>query len=313
MRIHLRALDQGEVPTKTIRLPPFRASMILLANLVVSPACKDAEGQSRVPYVQTPMAAPNASNLPAHAPDSQVQSTLPSGCPLMMVRVKGYCIDTYEAHVVELDDKGDEHPHPHYLQLNGKRARAKVAPGVFPQAYLSQTEASGACREAGKRLCTSGEWKAACMGPEKLVFSYGNREEPGRCNTRKGHLLSRLFGSDANRWTYGNFNDPRLDTMPDFLARTGSYDQCVSGFGVHDMVGNLAEWVGDLVTSATEPVPARKGAPPHRLVIGNGIFMGSFFSNSNENGYGCKYKTIVHEPAYHDYSTGFRCCKDSEK
>ena len=43
---------------------------------------------------------------------------------------------------------------------------------------------------------------------------------------------------------------------------------------------------------------------------GHGIFMGGFYSTGDEHGKGCGFVTIGHEPKYHDYSTGFRCCKD---
>jgi len=44
---------------------------------------------------------------------------------------------------------------------------------------------------------------------------------------------------------------------------------------------------------------------------GNGVFMGGFYSTSNQQGQGCGYITIAHGPRYHDYSTGFRCCADA--
>ena len=39
--------------------------------------------------------------------------------------------------------------------------------------------------------------------------------------------------------------------------------------------------------------------------------MGGFYSTANQHGAGCYYTTIAHEPSYHDYSTGFRCCMDA--
>jgi hypothetical protein len=29
-----------------------------------------------------------------------------------------------------------------------------------------------------------------------------------------------------------------------------------------------------------------------------------------QNGEGCEYRTTAHRRDYHDYSTGFRCCRD---
>ena len=86
---------------------------------------------------------------------------------------------------------------------------------------------------------------------------------------------------------------------------------CVSDLGVFDMVGNLHEWVRDMVDQdlmdqlAQEDVERRE----QPWSEGNGVFMGGFFSTTSELGPGCFYATVAHEPAYHDYSTGFRCCK----
>ncbi len=77
------------------------------------------------------------------------------------------------------------------------------------------------------------------------------------------------------------------------------------------MVGNLHEWVSDSVGEDVLEIldkdkVQRNGQPWH---AGNGIFMGGFFSTTDQHGPGCTFTTIAHEPKYHDYSTGFRCCK----
>jgi formylglycine-generating enzyme required for sulfatase activity len=128
----------------------------------------------------------------------------------------------------------------------------------------------------------------------------------------KPHLLSILHGGSVARWSYQDFNDPRLAQTEGFLALTGEYAGCSSGEGVMDLVGNLHEWVADKVDASLKsklPVPAiaqrRIGKHP-----GNGIFMGGFFSTLSQHGDGCQYVTAAHDPHYHDYSTGFRCCQD---
>jgi formylglycine-generating enzyme required for sulfatase activity len=133
----------------------------------------------------------------------------------------------------------------------------------------------------------------------------------GRCNSGKPHLLSLRFGSNPLHWKYDEqFNDPSLDTEPGFLAKTGEYDECVSAEGVYDLVGNLHEWVSDTVDERlVERLDAehveRHTQPWHE---GNGVFMGGFFSTTDQHGPGCSFTTIAHEPSYHDYSVGFRCC-----
>ena len=48
------------------------------------------------------------------------------------------------------------------------------------------------------------------------------------------------------------------------------------------------------------------------VVMGHGVFRGGFFVDDVINGRGCGYRTDRHEPSYHDYSLGFRCCADPE-
>jgi formylglycine-generating enzyme required for sulfatase activity len=90
---------------------------------------------------------------------------------------------------------------------------------------------------------------------------------------------------DAYNW--GNMNDARLNQLKGTLAKTGAYKKCRSGFGAFDMVGNLHEWT----------------ANP------KGTFRGGYYLDTHQHGDGCDYKTTAHKPTYHDYSTGFRCCK----
>jgi len=230
-----------------------------------------------------------------------------------MAPVGRTCIDRWEDHLV-VGDNGDERPWPHYERPPDRQTyRARSAPGVFPQAYISRIEADLACRNAGKRLCTLPEWYRACRGKQATRFPYGPRLDKTRCNHYKPHLLSRLFGTNPRAWKYEQFNDPRLAQEPGFLAQTGSYPHCRSSYGVFDMVGNLHEWVSDTVdASLPSKVPLEEGV--HKKLeknFGHGIFMGGFFSTTAEHGPGCEFTTIGHEPRYHDYSTGFRCCMDA--
>jgi formylglycine-generating enzyme required for sulfatase activity len=130
----------------------------------------------------------------------------------------------------------------------------------------------------------------------------------------KPHLLTLLHGPDPGGWSYSDFNDPALASKPGFLALAGEYAGCINTTGVYDLVGNLHEWVADRVDKSLAqklPLPA---VVARRIgkTKGNGIFMGGFFSTLSEHGAGCKFVTAAHEPRYHDYSTGFRCCRDPE-
>jgi formylglycine-generating enzyme required for sulfatase activity len=215
-----------------------------------------------------------------------------------MVLAGAVCMDRYEAYVVEVGEDGSEKPHSPYDVLGKGHFRAKNAEGHVPQAYISQLQSKAACEEADKRLCAEEEFTFACSGgdPSANDYPYGGHEhKDGYCNEGKGSQMVRFFGNDPKGWSYADFNDPRLNQVAGGLAKSGAYPRCVSSFGVHDCVGNLHEWGAD---------------PPDGM--GTGRFRGGFYGDAEVNGHGCKYVTRAHGPGYHDYSTGFRCCKDPD-
>ena len=216
-------------------------------------------------------------------------------CPAEMIRIETFCVDPYEGYVVELDADGGETAHSPYLVVDGLTIRAKTARGVVPQGYISQVQATQACANAGKRLCSPTEFALACRGPDAgNWYPYGGETRiPGACNEGKGSSMPLFFGSDPSLWTYADFNDPRLNEWDGGLFPTGSFPQCVSPYGVYDCVGNLHEWGND---------------PPDSY--GHGRFRGGFYGDAQLNGPGCLYVTSAHSVSYHDYSTGFRCCAD---
>jgi formylglycine-generating enzyme required for sulfatase activity len=228
-----------------------------------------------------------------------------------MALVDRFCIDRWEAVLFAPGEDGGAAILPHNARPpEGVRWEARSIPGVLPQAYISRVEAAAACQASGKRLCSMREWRRACEGHKHTRFPYGEHRVAGRCNHEKPHLLSMRFGPDARRWKYENFNDPTLDTEPGFLARTGENEGCVSSDGVFDLVGNLHEWVSDMVdddlVARMDAEEVERRTQPWKE--GNGVFMGGFFSTADQHGAGCTFTTIAHEPRYHDYSVGFRCC-----
>jgi sulfatase modifying factor 1 len=231
---------------------------------------------------------------PVVSPTTMIPARLQgAACFPEQVQIERFCIDPYEAYVVELDERDNESPHSPYAVIAKLRVRAKFAANVVPQAYISQLQSTEACANAGKRLCTADEFLRACRGPDKTAFyPYGGRQHAKAvCNEGKGSFVALVFGQDARQWTYGNFNDPQLNQLENGLAKTGTYDKCVSPERVFDLVGNLDEWVDE------PPGPRDRGH-----------FRGGWYGDAELNGPGCMYVTSAHERTYHDYSTGFRCC-----
>lgn len=214
---------------------------------------------------------------PAHT-GSGPDDSAAGPCPADMVFTEGVCIDRFEAFL--------EGWSPY--EVPDVAAPAANGPGEVPQGYVSAIVAADACALAGKRLCASDEWLAACRGAEERVYPYGDTYDPTACNdTRDVHPVIELFGVDAS-FDPVEMNDPRLNQLPDSLAASGAFADCVTPDGVGDLHGNLHEWVADA----------------------DGTFRGGFYVDAVINGPGCTYTTTAHSPDYHDYSTGFRCCAD---
>ncbi len=215
-------------------------------------------------------------------------------CPPDMASIDDrFCVDRFEASLVEVLPSGDERPWSPFQGMEGHVVRAVSERGVMPQGYVSGAQAAEACGRSGKRLCKPSEWRTACKGPEKNVYGYGNANQAGRCNDHGRGPVIALYGQQLEaggqrEWNFEKMNDPQLNQLSGTLAATGSHDGCTNGYGVYDMVGNLHEWVAD---------PA-------------GTFQGGYYQDTHINGDGCDYKTMAHEFRYHDYSTGFRCCAD---
>ncbi len=91
--------------------------------------------------------------------------------------------------------------------------------GGEPWVFVTRDSAIELCARVGKHLPSSREWYYASLGTEDILH------EP--------------VSSGCNLYT--NWGDG--------IGLTGSGEKCVSSFGVHDMAGNVWEWVADDVVA----------------------------------------------------------------
>lgn len=126
--------------------------------------------------------------------NSATQPTLSNICPNNMRPTSSGCMDQYE-----------------YPNL----------PNQIPLADTTFTQATQACQELGKHLCTDAEWYEACSNHHNTRWPYGNIYQERACNDH-GWVESETHGS---------------------AAHSGTFSKCHTSNELYDMSGNLWEWV----------------------------------------------------------------------
>jgi formylglycine-generating enzyme required for sulfatase activity len=141
-------------------------------------------------------------------------STLNDESPAHMVFLDSYLIDKYE---VSNKDYGD------FIKANGHGSPAywddpRLNSPNQPVVGVSWYDARAYCEYRGKRLPTEAEWEKAARGPNGNLYPWGDDFDPAKANYGKNHDGSKP-----------------VDSYPDG----------VSYYGLHNMAGNVFEWVLD--------------------------------------------------------------------
>lgn len=145
----------------------------------------------------------------------------PDEAPEHQVFLKGYYIDRNE---VTQDEylrfaKMTKRPVPRIEVFEDDQS--KVLKPELAAMSVSWEDAKAYCKWAGKRLPTEAEWEKAGRGEGKRKYPWGDKFVPGMANV------------DGPEDGYK------------YLAPPGAFEAGRSPYGLHDMTGNVAEWVAD--------------------------------------------------------------------
>lgn len=153
----------------------------------------------------------------------------------------------------------------------------------MPYGNKSWLDCKAMCEQKNARLCSTEEWTFACEGEEMLPYPYGYERQSAWCNID----------------TYDTKEKPVVcgKVSCDYRATIDKFPLCKSPFGIHNMTGNLDEYV------ETKPY-SHSMYPAWRLV--SGLKGGHWLPVRNR----CRPVTLDHDEHFKQITTGCRCCSN---
>lgn len=278
-----------------------------VAIVVTSSTAASASGVPSAPSSSAPAASGPASAAPVAALGSASaagvgatgfvvppEAPVTDACPADMALIEGsFCTEITQTclknrHPWQCAEfaspsvcTGKEEPRRYCIDRYEWPNKAGEKPVVMQSWYDAERE----CRKAHKRMCKDSEWTLACEGPERFPFPYGYVRNSEICPIDKPSPKvneKRLFSKK-----HGAEEVARLDQR----EASGERATCVSPYGVHDLTGNVDEWV------------INETGHPYKSSLKGG--------NWGEYRNACRPATRGHAEGFRYYQMGFRCCADA--
>lgn len=152
---------------------------------------------------------------------------------------------------------------------------------LLPISCVRWQDADHYCRASGKRLPREAEWELAARGTGSMLYPWGN--SPPSCG---------VAATLARDTTATSCSGKRP-------AKVGSHGIGASPYGVHDLIGNVEEWVADWYVES--PGTAPRAGSSH-VLRGGGWLSGPSQSRATSRNWG---SSVEAGP-----NVGFRCARD---
>ncbi|MBI4489949.1 MAG: formylglycine-generating enzyme family protein [Deltaproteobacteria bacterium] len=220
--------------------------------------------------------------------------------PRRRVFVDQFYIDMYEVTNAQfkqfVDATGYNPPVPPWFQVWNEESGEYGGKGIPPKKWVNPVgpksepnhpvvrvtwqDAEAYCKWAGKKLPTEAEWEKAARGTDGRRYPWGDHWEASRANSKETKL--------------GN------------VLPVGSYPSGLSPYGIHDMAGNVWEWVADWYDEtyyqrANDKNPKGPDSGQVRVLRGGSWVSPSMHLRSSFR--------LPHSPANRSASIGFRCAQ----